>query len=257
MATFLAIVRTDDDLGFIASFADFSGCVVAASTLDGVLAKAKETLVKHLENLLAANQEICVPTSFDAIERGDALLLAAIEVPDDLRIVNVELAIPALSLVQIDSFARRHGLSRDALFVQAVGRWAAQEVMPIERRGQTPEGPTLFDFGNPLELKVDCRSRTASDLPAFGPAFRLASPPALPSGRRPGRTVRPATARGAGRKNRSGPATMRGWQVPHLRSEGHRALQWRPGAVHRLARWRRKTLERRSPGLLPAGSPDA
>jgi predicted RNase H-like HicB family nuclease len=155
MATFLAIVRTDDDLGFIASFADFSGCVVAASTLDGVLAKAKETLVKHLEHLLAANQEICVPTSADAIERGDALLLAAIEVPDDLRIVNVELAIPALSLVQIDSFARRHGLSRDALFVQAVGRWAAQEVMPIERRGQTPEGPTLFDFGNPLELKVE------------------------------------------------------------------------------------------------------
>jgi predicted RNase H-like HicB family nuclease len=155
MATFLAIVRTDDDLGFIASFPDFSGCVVAAATLDGVLAKAKETLVKHLENLLAANQEICVPTSADAIERGDALLLAAIEVPDDLRIVNVELAIPALSLVQIDSFARRHGLSRDALFVQAVGRWAAQEVMPIERRGQTPEGPTLFDFGNPLELKVE------------------------------------------------------------------------------------------------------
>jgi predicted RNase H-like HicB family nuclease len=155
MATFLAIVRTDDDLGFIASFPDFSGCVVAASTLDGVLAKAKETLVKHLENLLAANQEICVPTSADAIERGDALLLAAIEVPDDLRIVNVELAIPALSLVQIDSFARRHGLSRNALFVQAVDRWAAQEVAPIERRGRMPEGPTLFDFGNPLELKVE------------------------------------------------------------------------------------------------------
>jgi predicted RNase H-like HicB family nuclease len=154
MATFIAMVRTDDDLGFTASFPDFSGCVVAASTLDRVLAKAKETLVKHLENLLAANQEIGVPTSADAIERGDALLLAAIEVPDDLRIVNVELAIPALSLVQIDSFARRRGLSRDTLFVQAVGRWATQEVLPVERRGRTPEGPTLFDFGNPLELKV-------------------------------------------------------------------------------------------------------
>jgi predicted RNase H-like HicB family nuclease len=155
MATFIAIVRTDDDLGFTASFPDFSGCVVAASTLDRVLAKAKETLVQHLENLLTANQEIGVPTSADTIERGDALLLAAIEVPDDVRIVNVELAIPALSLVQIDSFARRHGLSRDALFVQAVGRWATQEVLPIERRRRTPEGPTLFDFGNPLELKVE------------------------------------------------------------------------------------------------------
>jgi predicted RNase H-like HicB family nuclease len=155
MATFIAIVRTDDDLGFTASFPDFSGFVVAASTLDLVLAKAKETLVQHLENLLAANQEIGVATSADSIERGDALLLAAIEVPDDVRMVNVELAIPALSLVQIDSFARRHGLSRDALFVQAVGRWATQEVLPIERRGRMPEGPTLFDFGNPLELKVE------------------------------------------------------------------------------------------------------
>jgi predicted RNase H-like HicB family nuclease len=155
MATFIAIVRTDDDLGFTASFPDFSGCVVGASTLDHVLAKAKETLAKHLENLLAANQEICVPTSADRIERGDALLLAAIEVPDDLRMLNVELAIPALSLAQIDSFARRHGLSRGALFVQAVGRWAAQEAMPSERRGRMPEGPTLFDFGNPLELKVE------------------------------------------------------------------------------------------------------
>jgi predicted RNase H-like HicB family nuclease len=155
MATFIAMVRTDDDLGFTASFPDFSGCVVAASTLDRVLAKAKETLVEHLENLLSANQAIGVATSADAIERGDALLLAAIEVPDDVRTVNIELAIPALSLVQIDSFARRHGLSRDALFVQAVGRWAAQETLPIERRGRMPEGPTLFDFGNPLELKVE------------------------------------------------------------------------------------------------------
>jgi predicted RNase H-like HicB family nuclease len=155
MATFIAIVRTDDDLGFTASFPDFSGCVVGASTLDHVLAKAKETLVKHLENLLTANQEICIPTAADRIERGDALLLAAIEVPDDLRMLNVELAIPALSLAQIDSFARRHGLSRGALFVQAVGRWAAQEVPPSERRGRMPEGPTLFDFGNPLELKVE------------------------------------------------------------------------------------------------------
>jgi predicted RNase H-like HicB family nuclease len=155
MATFIAIVRTDDDLGFTASFPDFSGCVVAASTLDRVLAKAKETLVKHLENLLTANQEICIPTPADTVERADALLLAAIEVPDDLRLLNVELAIPALSLTQIDSFARRHGLSRDALFVQAVDRWAAQELQPIERRGRMPDGPTLFDFGDPLELKVE------------------------------------------------------------------------------------------------------
>jgi hypothetical protein len=91
----------------------------------------------------------------DAIERGDALLLAAIDVPDDLRIAHVDLAIPALSLARIDAFAQRYGLTRSALFVEAVNRWAVHKTAPRERRGGMSNGPTLFDFDNPLELKVE------------------------------------------------------------------------------------------------------
>src|SRR6266478_5787536 len=156
MATFIAIVKRDGDVGYTASFPDFPSCAVAAPTVEHVIARAKEALSLHLERLLEANHRICDPTAADAIERGDALLLAAVDVPDDLRIAHVDLAVPALSLARIDAFARRHGLTHTALFVEAVNRWAMQEAAaPRDRRGSTPEGPTLFDLANPLELRVE------------------------------------------------------------------------------------------------------
>src|SRR6267143_665138 len=97
MATFIAIVKRDGDAGYIASFPDFPSCAVVARTVEHVIARAREALSLHVERLLEANQGISVPTAADAIERGDALLLAAIDVPDDLRIAQIDLAIPALS----------------------------------------------------------------------------------------------------------------------------------------------------------------
>ena len=155
MATFIAIVKRDGDAGYTASFPDFPSCAVAAQTIDYLIAKAKEALSLHIERLLEANHRICDPTAADEIERGDALLLAAVEVPDDLRIAHVDLAIPALSLARIDAFARRHGLTQAALFVEAVNRWAMQETAPRDRRASAPDGPTLFDLANPLELRVE------------------------------------------------------------------------------------------------------
>jgi predicted RNase H-like HicB family nuclease len=156
MATFIAIVKKDGDVGYTASFPDFPSCAVAALTVDHLIARAREALSLHIERLLQANHRICDPTAADAIERGDALLLAAVEVPDDLRIAHVDLAIPALSLARLDAFARRHGLTPAALFVEAVNRWAMQEAAaPRERRGSAPDGPTLFDLANPLELRVE------------------------------------------------------------------------------------------------------
>jgi predicted RNase H-like HicB family nuclease len=155
MATFIAIVRSHGRYGYAASFPDFPGCVVEGPTLDNVIAKAKEALPAHIQQLLDGNQRVCAPTAAEAIERGDALLLAAIDVPDDLRAVQIDVAIPALALARIDSFAQRHGLSRAALFVESVDRWAMQEAAPRDRREAASVGPTLFDFHNPLELRVE------------------------------------------------------------------------------------------------------
>src|SRR6266446_8700620 len=143
MATFIAIVKRDGDVGYTASFPDFPSCAVAAPTVELVIARARETLSLHIERLLEANHMICDPTAADAIERSDALLLAAVEVPDDLRIAHIDLAMPALSLARIDAFAQRHGLTHSGLFVEAVNRWAMDETTPRERRREVSDGPTL------------------------------------------------------------------------------------------------------------------
>ena len=175
MTFFIAIVRDDGDGGYTASFPDFSGWMVNAPSIDDVMAKAREALLVHLERLLAANQTIGSPTSPEAIERGDALFLAAIEVPDDLRLVHVDVALPALALARIDGIARRSGLTRGALFVQAVDRWALQETTPRERRGGISGGPTLFDFDIPLELKAE--SLAAAIAPRDGAATKSGNRP--------------------------------------------------------------------------------
>src|SRR3954464_6018408 len=91
MTTFIAIVHRDGNSGYTAAFPDFAGCAVAASTVDLAIARAREALLAHVERLLDASQKIPVPTAADNIETGDALLLAAVEVPDDLRIPGFNL----------------------------------------------------------------------------------------------------------------------------------------------------------------------
>src|SRR6476619_1023460 len=106
MATFIAIVKRDGDVGYTSSFPDFPSCAVAAPASEHVIARAKEALSLHIERLLEANHRICDPTPAEAIERGDALLLAAVEVPDDLRIVHVDLSDSGSVARGIDAFAQ-------------------------------------------------------------------------------------------------------------------------------------------------------
>jgi predicted RNase H-like HicB family nuclease len=159
MAIFIAVVKRDGESVYTASFPDFPGLAVDGSTLDHLLARTREVLALHVERMLEANKPISVPTPAHEIERNAALLLAAVDIPDDLGTTHVELEIPALA--RIDSMARPHGLTRSALFVQAVNHWAMQEAIPRDRRSAAPEGPTLFDFVNPLELKVEAPATEA------------------------------------------------------------------------------------------------
>jgi hypothetical protein len=51
------------------------------------------------------------------------------DVLDELRIAHIGVAVPALPQARIDSFARRRGLTREALLVEAVDRWCVQEAV--------------------------------------------------------------------------------------------------------------------------------
>jgi predicted RNase H-like HicB family nuclease len=155
MAVFIAIIKRDGEAAYSASFPDFPGILANGPTLDQLLAKAGELLAHHIERLLETHRTIAVPTPAEAVERGDAFLLAAVNVPDDVGMAHIELDLPALTLARIDSIARRLGLSRSALFVQAVNRREIETAIPRDRRSAAPDGPTLFDFVTSLELKVE------------------------------------------------------------------------------------------------------
>ena len=158
MATFITIVHADPDGGFTASFPDFPGCTASSQAIGEVIGRAREALLKHVEELLLAGQTVRTPTAIEAIQRSDELLFAAIEIPENHQ-VQVEIAVPALSLARMESFADRYGLSLGALFVKAVDRWAGQEAPPRERASAIPDGPTLFDFSSPAELRVEAAAR--------------------------------------------------------------------------------------------------
>ena len=82
MTVYTALIHKDPESDYGVSFPDLPGCVSAGNTLDEALAMAKEALALHLEGLLQDRRDIPTPTPADHIDRNDALLLAAIEVPD-------------------------------------------------------------------------------------------------------------------------------------------------------------------------------
>jgi predicted RNase H-like HicB family nuclease len=164
VSIFIAIVKRDGQAAYTASFPDFPGLAVEGPTLDRLLARAREVLGLHVERMVETNKAIGVPMPAHEVDRSDALLLAAVDIPDELATAHVDLEISALALARIDSFARRHGLTRSALFIQAVDHWALQEAVPRDRRSEGSDGPTLFDFVNPLELKVETQATEAYPL---------------------------------------------------------------------------------------------
>src|SRR4030095_8783082 len=111
MAVYIAIVRSESDVGYTASFPDFPGLAVAASRLELLFAEARQKIVTSIEHLLEANQPVEVPKSADAIDRDGALMLAAIELPDDIRTAHIDLAVPVLALVRIHRVSHRHELT--------------------------------------------------------------------------------------------------------------------------------------------------
>jgi predicted RNase H-like HicB family nuclease len=86
MSTYIALIHKDPDGDYGASFPDLPGCVTAAASLDEVLSMAKEALTLHIEDMLENGEQVPVPSPADEIDREDALLIAAIDVPDRVKV---------------------------------------------------------------------------------------------------------------------------------------------------------------------------
>jgi predicted RNase H-like HicB family nuclease len=135
MTAYIALIHKDPDSDYGVSFPDLPGCVTAGSTLDEAIAMAKEALALHIEGLLDDDESIRAPTPADKIDRDDALLITAIEIPDNLKVERINITIPALALQRFDAFAERRSMTRSGLLVEAAHRWIAQESVPAVRAG--------------------------------------------------------------------------------------------------------------------------
>jgi predicted RNase H-like HicB family nuclease len=93
--TYVSLIHKDADSDYGVSFPDLPGCVTAGRTINEALSMAKEALTLHIENMLEHGEEIPVATPADKIDRGDALLMAAIDVTDTLKVARVNVTVPA------------------------------------------------------------------------------------------------------------------------------------------------------------------
>jgi predicted RNase H-like HicB family nuclease len=142
MTTYIAVIHKDAESDYGISFPDLPGCVTAGSTIDEAMVMAREALALHVEGLLEDGEEVPNPTPADAIDRDDAVAIAAIDVPDNMRVERVNITVPALSLQRFDAFAARQGMTRSGLFVEAVHRWIqATASTQVSRRARDIEDP--------------------------------------------------------------------------------------------------------------------
>ena|SRR5437763_502615 len=123
MTTYIGLIHKDPGSDYGVSFPDLPGCISAGPTIDEAIVMAREALALHIGGLLEEGEQVPPPSPADAIDRNNALAMAAIEVPDDMRVERVNITVPALALQRFDAFAARQGMSRSALFVEAVHRW--------------------------------------------------------------------------------------------------------------------------------------
>jgi predicted RNase H-like HicB family nuclease len=126
MATYIAIIHKDADSDYGVSFPDFPGCVTAGGTLDEAKDMAVEALTGHIHAMLDDREEIPAPASLETVmatpDFADGVaFLVSVSLPSS-KTVRVNISVAADDLRQIDALAKKRGLSRSALLIQAAKR---------------------------------------------------------------------------------------------------------------------------------------
>lgn len=135
MANYIAIVHKDPESDFGVSFPDFPGCITAGSNIDEAKDMAQDALALHIQGLLEDGEKLPVPSKLEEImgdpDFSDAAAFLVIGVPDAKpRTIRVNITVPEMTLKQIDSAAKKRGMSRSSFLVHA-----AQNVIQSKRQG--------------------------------------------------------------------------------------------------------------------------
>jgi predicted RNase H-like HicB family nuclease len=122
MANYIAIVHKEAKTDFGVSFPDFPGCVTAGQTVDEAKDLAQEALALHIKGMIEDGEQLPAPSKLEDImadaDYADAVAYLVVSIPDTkYRTVRVNITVPEMTLKQIDSAAKKRGMSRSSFLV--------------------------------------------------------------------------------------------------------------------------------------------
>jgi len=128
---FPIVIHKDLDSDYGVTVPDFPGCFSAGDTTDDALSNAVEAIEGHIEGLLLDGGKIPVPNTVEhyrADEQFSDGVWALVDVDVSKlsgKAKRVNITLPERLLVQIDSFAARHGSTRSGLLAHAALEYVA------------------------------------------------------------------------------------------------------------------------------------
>jgi len=124
MANYIALIHKDSDSDYGVSFPDFPGCITAGKTIDEAKNLAQEALSGHIEAMDEFGDKIPEPSSLETIitlyssEKYVAFFIVSVPEKKSKK-VRINITVPEEDLNLIDSFAKRHGMTRSAFLIKA------------------------------------------------------------------------------------------------------------------------------------------
>ena len=128
---FPIVFHKDQDSDYGVTVPDLPGCFSAGATTDEAFSNAVEAIECHIEGLLQDREKIPVPRTVEHYRVGDLYsdgVWALVDVDVSKlsgKAKRVNITLPERLLVQIDSFAARHGDTRSGLLAQAALEYVA------------------------------------------------------------------------------------------------------------------------------------
>lgn len=124
MANYIAVVHKDQNSAFGVSFPDFPGCITAGNTIDEAKDMANDALALHIKGMIEDAEKIPPPSNLEDImadpDYSDASAILVVTVTDPKpRSVRVNITVPKDMLHQIDTIAKKRGMSRSSFLVNA------------------------------------------------------------------------------------------------------------------------------------------
>lgn len=121
MKTYIALLRKEEGSSYGVDFPDFPGCITGGETMDVAYGEAPEALQFHIKGMLEDGEEIPEPSSLDKImadPENEGAVPFPVQIPGQ-KTRRVDITIPENILKEIDTYVRKHRMSRSAFLTSA------------------------------------------------------------------------------------------------------------------------------------------